>query len=253
MQIRVSNERYVMTFNSNHWIPDLSQRAVSPELMDDATADEKMLFSTLKDFKNINRFLSQVRRVLRTTVFADMRWRGAREVSFLDVASGGCDIGVWFARVCGRMGVRCSVYCLDKDPRIVRYAKTVSQGEQSITFIESDARDIGRLGISVDYAFTNHFFHHLPDEDIPAMLRILHNCSRHGFVAHDLERNLGWYLGFAFISGIFWRNGFTRDDGLLSIRRGFRRAELETYAARAGVEVAIKRSGLGHWLITNVH
>ncbi|MGB7566767.1 MAG: methyltransferase domain-containing protein [Chitinivibrionales bacterium] len=243
----------MMTFNLNHFIPDLSHRAESLELMDDAAADESMLFTTLRDFKYINRFLSQIRRVLRKTVFADIRRRRAREVSFLDVAAGGCDTAVWFTRQCRRLGIKCSVYCLDKDPRALRYAKVACQGEQSIRFLLADARDISRLNLSVDYAFTNHFIHHLSDNDIPPMLRAIHGCCKHGFVVHDLERLVAWYFGYSFIGGMFWREGFTRQDGCLSIRRGFRRAELEGYIERAGIDGIISRSGLGHWLITNIH
>jgi 2-polyprenyl-3-methyl-5-hydroxy-6-metoxy-1,4-benzoquinol methylase len=241
-----------MTFTPRNWIPDLSRRALTLELMDDAATDETMLFATLRDFKYINRFLSQIRRVLSRTILADMLRRGAREVSFLDIAAGGCDTGVWFARQCRCFGIGCSVYCLDNDPRVLRYARAACRGEQSISFIQADARDIGRLGLSVDYAFTNHFLHHLPDNDIPAMLRAIHECCKHGFVVHDLERHLGWYLGFTFMSGIFWRNGFTHADGRLSIRRGFWRAELEDFTSRAGVDSDITQSGLGHWLITNL-
>jgi len=243
----------MMTFNLNHFIPDLSQRAVTLELMDDAKGDESMLFTTLRDFKYINRFLSQIRRVLHKTVFADMRRRGAREVSFLDVAAGGCDTAVWFTRQCRRLRIKCLVYCLDNNPRILRYARNACRCEPSIIFIQADARDIGALNLSVDYAFTNHFLHHLPDSDIPPMLRAIHDCCKRGFVAHDIERLLAWYFGYSFIGRMFWREGFTRQDGCLSIRRGFRRAELEGYIERANINGTISRSGLGHWLITNIH
>ena len=76
-----------MSVTSTRWIPDLSCRAVSAELMDDLAADEGLLFATLRDFKNINACITQVRHLIRTTIIADMQRRNAREVSFLDIAA----------------------------------------------------------------------------------------------------------------------------------------------------------------------
>jgi SAM-dependent methyltransferase len=242
----------MMTFTRDYWIPDLSRRAESPEIMDDAACDEGQLFVTLRNFEKINRFISQTRRLLRKTVFADIRRRGAREVSFLDIAAGGCDTGVWFAGNCSRLGVKCSVYCLDSDPRTLRYARNVCRSERSISFIHADARDIGRMDLTVDYAFSNNFFHHLSDKDIPAMLCAVRDCCRYGFVVHDLERRLPWYIGFTCMGRILWRDGFTFADGRMSIRRGFRRSELEKFTSLANIDGRITRSGLGHWLITNI-
>lgn len=241
-----------MALNRYHVIPDLSRRAVSLELMDNRATDESELFATLKEFNCINRFLSRVPRVLNSTVFADMRIRKVHEVSFLDVGAGGGDAAVWFARRCRRSGIRCTIYCLDIDPRVLRFARNACRGEQSIRFIQADARDIGRLNLKVDYAFSNHFFHHLSDNDIPEVLRAVRETCRYGFAVHDLDRFLAWYIGFSFMSRMFWREGFIRDDGRMSIRRGFRRAELEGYVSAAGIDGAISRSGLGHWLITNL-
>jgi 2-polyprenyl-3-methyl-5-hydroxy-6-metoxy-1,4-benzoquinol methylase len=241
-----------MVFTREYWMPDLSSRAVSAELMDDTAADERLLFVTLRDFQFVNWFLSRIRQVLHATVIADIRRRKAREVSILDIAAGGCDIGRWFARYCRDRGIACTVYCLDNDPRAIRFAREACRNEPSISLIESDARDIGGLGLSVDYAFTNHFLHHLSDEDIPGMLRAINNCSRHGFVVHDLDRAYWSYICFTILAGILCRDGFTFTDGRMSIRRGFKPAELRRYVSLAGIDATITRSGLGYWRITNI-
>lgn len=239
-------------YNRNYLIPDLSHRAVTSELMDDTTADEKLLFTTLSDFKYINRFITRSQNVLRKTIIADIMRRKARQVSLLDIAAGGCDIGLWFARYCRKHSITCSVYCLDNDPRAIRYARDACRSEPSIRLVEADAHDIAGLGITVDYAFTNHFIHHLSDNEIPAMFRTIRDCCRHGFVVHDLHRHEIWYLGFTILGSILWRNGFTLADGQTSIRRGFTRTELQKYITDANIDATITRSGLGHWLITNI-
>lgn len=241
-----------MTNTLDYLMPDLSQRAIVSEIMDNETCDEEMLFSTLYNFTRINRFIARTRAVLRTTVMQDIRRRNAHEVSLLDIAAGGCDTAMWFARHCRRLGIACSIYCLDSDPRILRYARQACISEPSIKFIQADAREIGHLNITVDYAFTNHFLHHLPCAEIPAVLRAISGCCRHGFVIQDLDRHFFWYLGFVFMGSIFWRKGFTLADGLMSIRRGFRREDLKAYLDEAGIAAPISRRGLGHWCITDI-
>ena len=241
-----------MAFARSYWIPDLSHRALLSEFMDDITADEKPLFTTLKDFKTINRFVSQTPRVLRETIIADIHRRKASEVTFLDIAAGGCDTGLWFARYCHKHGIACKVYCLDKDPRAIAYAREVCRDEPTLSFIESDVRNIAKLELKVDYAFTNHFFHHLEDHDIPDVFRIIRDCSRFGFVVHDLHRHSIWFLGFTLLGSILWRGGFTFVDGRTSIRRGFKHQELIAYIKLAQVDATISQSGLGHWLVTNI-
>ena len=242
----------MLTAFRDFWKPDISCRAVSSELMDDQTVDERALFVTLNDFKYINRYISKVQQTLRETVIADMRMNKMRTVSFLDVASGGSDTALWFSRYCKSHGIGCTVYCLDNDPRALRYSRYVCRNDPSINFIESDARDLAQLGIRVDYAFSNHFFHHLEDQDIPDMLRAIRDCCRHGFVVNDLERASRWFIGFTILGGLFWRHGFTLADGRMSIRRGFDGAELQQYVIEAGIDATITRGGVGHWRITNI-
>lgn len=220
--------------------------------MDDTGVDENLLFATLHDFKYINRFLSRTRQVLYKTVIADMLRRKTRKVSFLDIAAGGCDLDLWFARYCRNHGIACTVYCLDNDFRALKFAREACRHEPSISFIESDAREIDGLGLSVDYVFSNHFFHHLSDDDIPDMLRTISNCGRYGFVVHDLERAYWSYVCFTVLAALLYRNGFTFTDGRTSIRRGFTLAELRKHVCRAGIDAEIARSDLGHWLITNL-
>lgn len=232
--------------------PDLSRRSARPELMDDPERDEATLCSTLDSFRGVNRFISRTRRLLKRTIIHDLTRRKAASVSLLDIGAGGCDEGRWFVKECQKLGVDCTVYCLDADPRAVRYARDACRSEPSITIIEANALNLADLNLSVDYIFSNHFLHHLDNAAIPVVLRLIGEHARRGFVLQDLHRHPVWYVGFIVIAALLWRRGWTFSDGLSSIARGFTRAELAGFCGKTGVDCRVARSAPGHWCLTNL-
>ena len=232
--------------------PDLSHRSHLPELMDDPGRDPKQLFETLDSFKAINRFISQTRSLLRRTVIRDMLRRRVDSARLLDLGSGGCDEARWFVGECRKHGIKGTVICLDADPRAVRYARNACRNESAIEVVEADALRLAELNLSVDYIFSNHFFHHLDNTVIPGMLRQIQSCAQRGFILQDLHRHPLWYFAFSLIGTLAWRRGWTFVDGLSSISRGFTREELVDLCRKAEVECRVLRSAPGHWCLTNL-
>ena len=67
------------------------------------------------------------------------------------------------------------------------------------------------------------------DQEILDKLNLLKEQARLGIVVNDLHRNKLAYFLFSIIS-FFINNKIIRDDGLISIRRGFKKGELEYFA-----------------------
>jgi hypothetical protein len=77
--------------------------------------------------------------------------------------------------------------------------------------------------------------HHIPDAGLADFLRHLRVLCRRAVIVNDLHRHvLAWML-FHLISPLY-RNPFIRHDGLLSIRRAFRKHELFQAFREAGFE-----------------
>ena len=233
-------------------LPDFSKRSVRSELMDDPALDENALYETLRSFEAVNRIISRTHALIRKTIFRDIERRKVTAVTLLDIGAGGCEVGRWFARECRDRGIACRVYCLDADPRAVKFGRETCKDYPNVTVMEFDALKLADLTFPVDYIFSNHFLHHLDSSGVRSVMELVGTCAKRGFVMQDLHRHVLWYLGFSAVAGVLWRRGWTFADGQVSIKRGFTRGELLQLCAQAGVRCSVKPSAPGHFCLTNL-
>jgi len=211
-------------------------RSTDPEIMDDPGGDERLLFRTLDQFSIINFLFSRNRFLARTLIVPHMRRQRARGFTVCDLGSGGCDFGLWLSRYLSARTIEARILCVDSDPRVVEYAKRRCSADKAISVMEGSALSLDASGIRPDYIFSNHLLHHLPDEELVALLALVHRSARLGYILNDLVRSRQSYLFFCAFASAFLRNTFARADGLLSIRKGFTPTELESFVNRAGVD-----------------
>ncbi|MFW6250960.1 MAG: methyltransferase domain-containing protein [Alkalispirochaetaceae bacterium] len=209
-------------------------RASERELMEDPAAEEELLFATVRQFAPINRLLSRSRTLIRRHILDDAARRGLSRYTVLDLGAGGCDIAEWLVAAADSRGASTQVICLDSDPRIAAYARRRVAGTPNLQVLEASAEEVSLVG-PVDYIFANHFLHHLTSSEILDLLPILREYARYGVVLNDLKRSRLSYVGFSIVATLFFRKSFAFYDGRLSIRRGFRRRELEQMVSAAGL------------------
>jgi len=205
-------------------------RATDAELMDLPDCDEEQLFRTLDQFHGINVLFSQVRPLLRRTILDDMRPDDAYHL--IDLGAGACDIPVWLLNEAGKRGLNLRVTAVDADPRVVHYARERYGDVAGLEIVEGDALHLESLA-PFDYVFGNHFLHHLPDEAVDTVLRDSSRLARREVVFSDLKRSPWSYLAFSLLARVY-RDSFAREDGLLSIRKGFRKTD---FPDTAGLEI----------------
>jgi 2-polyprenyl-3-methyl-5-hydroxy-6-metoxy-1,4-benzoquinol methylase len=214
--------------------PDLSRRLRMLELMDMPGCDEERLLRTVRQFRLINGLVSRYRTLLREHVLADMAREPGRTHRLVDVGAGGCEIAVWLLREAKRCGIRLEVWAIDADRRIVQFAQERHGAVPGLTIREMDAFDLRQLG-ETDYVFSNHFLHHLADDQIVEVLRQAGAITRRVAVFSDLARGYWSYYVFMMGAGLVLHRSFAWYDGLLSIRKAFKAHELFQLATRAGL------------------
>lgn len=192
-------------------------RATEAECMDLPDCDESRLFHTLDQFHRINLLLSRVRGLLKKTVLKQMK--PGTSYHLVDLRAGACDIPVWLLHQAERRGLDLRITAVDADPRVARYARDRYGHIKHLTILQADALDLDSLS-PFDVLFANHFLHHLPDDTLRILLQDATRLSRMGVIFSDLRRSPWSYLGF-WVAALMFRNSFTREDGLLSIRKGF--------------------------------
>jgi hypothetical protein len=74
---------------------------------------------------------------------------------------------------------------------------------------------------------SNHLLHHLDTDELAALLADSRTLSRGPVIHNDLSRDRAGYGLYAAATLPFARRSFIHQDGLLSVRRSYRRAELQ--------------------------
>ncbi len=77
--------------------------------------------------------------------------------------------------------------------------------------------------------------HHLNDEELVVFMQDLLKGVRRAVIINDLHRHRIAYYLYALISPWLFRNRLITHDGLISIRRGFTRAEWRLLLQKAGI------------------
>jgi len=192
------------------------------EKMDDPACNPVRLENTYRSFPRVNRWISRRGGVYRE--FVRPLLSPDSTTHLLDVGSGGGDIALALRRLAERDGFPLEITGVDPDPRAMAFARRFSV--PGVTFREASASDLVRGGEQFDIVVCNHVLHHLEDAEVPHFLAELETLARRRVVCSDIERSRVGYALFSAATAPFFRNSWIREDGLVSIRRSFRRDEL---------------------------
>ncbi|NHC15835.1 methyltransferase domain-containing protein [Motilibacter deserti] len=204
-------------------MPDLSARDTAVrELMDDPECDLGKLRSTYAQFRAVNRAVSGWRRVyvrrLRPLLSAHS------STTLLDVGFGGGDVPRALAGWARRDGLRLDVTAIDPDDRA--YAFATAAPDAGVAFRRASSAELVAAGERFDVVTSNHLLHHLDEAGLAALLADSAALARRLVVHNDIERSRLAYSAYAVATRPLARRSFLHVDGLLSIRRSYRRDEL---------------------------
>ena len=202
------------------------------ERMDRADAPEAMLFRTLDQFRVTNRLFARYRTLLHRALWPAMRADPGRTWRVTDLGAGAGDIARWLVRRARAHGLRVTVCAVERDERVLRYAQQQAVPGEPIVWRHADALDTEAWG-APDFVFANHLLHHLPANHGIELLRRLDQAGIGGYVLSDLARSRRAAWAFRLIVAPVFHRSFLLEDGLLSIRRGFTRRELQAWIAAA--------------------
>lgn len=203
------------------------------ELMDDPHCDPVRLERTYRQFAVVNRLLSGWRRIYvrRIRPLLDPE----RPTTLLDVGFGGGDVARALAGWARRDGLALRITAVDPDERAV--ARVRPGDGDGVRYERATSADVLARGEEFDVVVSNHLLHHLDADELAGLLRDSASIARRLVVHNDLARGRAGYAFWAAVTLPLARTSFLHTDGLLSIRRSYRRAELQA-AAPAGWHVA---------------
>lgn len=225
--------------------------------MDDFSIDDERLTDALADLRMANRRLGgygALWRALRPHLDA----HGAPPLHVLDVGTGTADVPAELVRRADRAGLALRATGLDANPVTLAHAGHYLDDALApalrprVALRLGDALAIDAPDGAYDVVTASLFLHHFEDAEAVALLAEMQRVARLGILVSDLHRHPVAYVAFVAGARLGRRSAMFAHDGAVSIRRGFRRAELEALADRAGLRARVRWHWAFRWLLSTL-
>lgn len=222
---------------------------IGVEVLDDPGADPMLVRAELSDLVLLNRWFGGTRAVVGA-LLPHLPPRGGA-CTLLDVGTGTGDIPRAVARAARRRGVTVTAVGLDRSPLAARIAATTG-----LPTVVSDGGSLPLASRSVDFVIASQVLHHLEPDVAVRWIRELDRVARRAVVIADLRRTRVAMAAVWLVSFPLGLHPVTRRDAVLSLRRGYTEAELETILREAGVEAVVRRHPIArlvaHWKTSDI-
>ena len=214
---------------------DLSTRSDLIEELDEQTTDPDTYQLVMTELAVINRITLTHRPTLRWLAKAT---KGMTEFSVLDVGYGDGDLLRAIAQWASERGLKAKLSGVDLNPRSADAARNATPEWMTIDFLTGDVFSYTPPQ-PVDFVVSSQVAHHFTDTQIVSFLGWVDGTARHGWHIADLHRHVLPYRVFPALCRVMGWHRITRCDGVISIARGFRRAEWQSYLERACVSATV--------------
>jgi 2-polyprenyl-3-methyl-5-hydroxy-6-metoxy-1,4-benzoquinol methylase len=197
--------------------PDLVER------MDEADADPGTLLRTYLRFGTLNRMVAAWDRTYIHHIRPHLR---AGEVhTMVDIGCGFGDISGYLVGLARADGFELNALGIDPSP-FVAAALSTRQLPRGVRYRQTTTAELVREGAQFDFVISNHLLHHLQDEEIRALAEDCARLARIRTIHSDLRRSRLAYVLFTLFANPIGLGTYIHEDGRISIRKSFRRAEL---------------------------
>ena len=202
----------------------IDKRLDAKEWMDLGLYSPKEYEDCLYQLDRIGRFLGGNR-----ASFQAFNRLKKRPRSILDV---GCGSGS-FTLELARRYPDAQVVGVDIAPEAIAYAKKQCLTE-NIKFICLESPELEFDTGSFDVVTSTLVCHHLTDDEIIQFLRRAADIAHQAVILNDLHRHLLATCSYRLIAPIFFPSRMVLHDGLISIKRAFKRRDWESYFKETG-------------------
>lgn len=203
------------------------------ELLDDPRADPALVRAELADIARMNARFGGTRAVVEALEpILREAGRGKREErwTLLDVGTGSGDIPRAVAAAARRHGVTLTLLGVERIRAAARLARAAG-----LHTVVADGSALPLPPRSVDVVIASQVLHHLPRETAVRWIAAFDRLARRAVALADLRRSRVAMAGVWLAALPLGFSRVTRHDAVLSLRRGYTRAEFDRLLAAAGV------------------
>lgn len=212
------------------------KRIYEEELLDAGEGTDDDVARSLSDLRRINRFLGGRKVVLRA-ISSCLDDTSLERVSLLDVGTGSADLPMAVAESCKARGLEIFIAAVDISERNLRISRAQLGVSSEIHLVRADSLRLPFAARSFDFVTASLFLHHFRDDDVVRLLADFGRIARRAVIVNDLVRNLVPYYFTRIAGPILAASFLTRNDGPVSVLRGFTPDEMNDLARRAGLKV----------------
>lgn len=189
----------------------------------------------LAELSFINRVLGD-EAALKKTLLREIETNDLKTFSVLDVGAGSGEMLRAIAGFAGKKNRKARLCGLELNARSAKAILEESKNSfGEIRAVRGDALQLPFADDAFDYAICSLFTHHFTDENVVKILSEMNRVARRIFVI-DLHRHRAAYLFYKIFCFGFRISSLVREDGSLSILRGFKLIELEKLGREARLE-----------------
>ena len=215
-------------------------RSLKLERLDtgDYTAEEYERF--LREIAFINRSIGDERAV-RETLLREIENKDLPDFSILDVGAGSGELLRVIAESARKKNRKTRLCGLELNAHSAQATLENSRNFEEIEAVRADAFRLPFADDAFDYAMCSLFTHHFTDENVVKILSEMRRVARRKIYVIDLERHPAAYVLFKIFCRVNRLSQLVREDGSLSVLRGFKSDELATLGRAANLKNIVVR------------
>ena len=204
-------------------------RTEEEEIMDDFSLEGEELRDALDKIASINQFLGGNKLTLQGVTKLIHK---NDEITIVDLGCGNGDMLRALADFGTKNNYNFKLIGIDANAFTIDYAIKLSQEYPNISYKCEDVFSEPFSQLNYDIVLCTLTLHHFKNNQIDYLLQLFQKQARIGIVINDLHRNIIAYRAFQLICFFFRLNRMSREDGLISILRGFKKQELINFSER---------------------
>lgn len=234
-------------------IVNTQYRTQESEIMDDFSLQGEELREALDQIARINQLLGG-NKITLGGIKKVIQSSKAKTFTIADIGCGNGDMLRMLSDFAQKNKLNFKLTGVDANDFTINYAKKLSKDYPNIEYqcVDIFSKDFKTL--KFDIILCTLTLHHFTNEQILNIITIFKDNAKTGIIINDLHRSKLAYWLFELICFIFKLNRMSRQDGLVSILRGFKKNELKEFSKKLNLKnynINWKWAFRYQWIITN--
>ena len=230
-------------------------RTDEPETMDDFTMEGEILRDALDKIAKINQLLGGNQLTLRGVQGLIRSISKTTTITIVDVGCGNGDMLRTLADYGLKNNLDFQLIGIDANNFTINHAQHLSRYYPNIRYQCEDIFEENFAKLKYDIVLCTLTLHHFKDNEIIHLLHVFNANSKVGIVVNDLQRSPIAYRLFQALCFVFGLNKMSREDGLISILRGFKKVELVNFSKKinfSNYKIQWKWAFRYQWIISKI-